>query len=84
MQTRANPGQSARWDQQDAIQVEPVDALHCWDHIVHPGEGLFVGAGWSLLGDHHHTLVSQDCDGEYCNPGEGKREGGRECVCVCK
>ena len=58
----SHPGQASWRDQHNTVEVEPVNALYCWHHIVHPCEGLFVSAGGPLLRHYHDTLTSQSSD----------------------
>ena len=60
-------GQTTGRNQHNAVEVEPVNALHCWDHTVHPRERLLICAGRPLLCNYHNTFVSQYSDGEHRN-----------------
>ena len=59
---KTNPGQFIGMDKDNAVEVESVDALDSWDHVVHPREGLLVRAGRPLFCHYHHSLVPQDTD----------------------
>ena len=74
----------------NAVEVESVDAFDSRDHVVHPGEGLLVRAGRPLFCHYHHSLVSQDIDGEYRDSGDlgGERKESYHTntvtsVCLC-